>query len=149
MDRKSIKGTNYFEGILQLRDCTKEAVRFARDDIEKQPEEKRAFINKEVKLKNGYDLYLTSNRYLRSLGKKLVNKFGGQLKESAKLFSRHHQTSKELYRVSVLFRMPNFQKGDIIKYKGEELKVKAMGKKVFAVNVKSGKKYNINFKELL
>lgn len=149
MDRAHLKGTMYFEGTLQLRNPTKELIKFVREDIDRQPENKGVFINKEVRLKTGYDFYMTSNKYLRNLGKKLVNKFGGQLKESAKLFTRSRQTSKELYRVNLLFRLPHFQRGDVIKYKGEDVRVKAMGKKVFAINVKSGKKYTINFKELL
>jgi nonsense-mediated mRNA decay protein 3 len=82
------------------------------------------------------------------LGKRLQNTFGGVFKKSTKLFTRDKQTSKNLYRLTVLFRLPRFKKGDIIKYKGEEIRIINLGKKVFAKNIKTGKKYNINYKDL-
>ena len=68
--------------------------------------------------------------------------------ESAKLFSRDRQKSQGIYRVNVLLRWPTFKKGDIIKYKGMDIKVKNIGKKVFGVDVKTGNKYQINYKDL-
>lgn len=140
--------SGYFEGVLQLRNPTKELVKFVREDIMNQPKEKKVFIAKEERLDNGYDFYLTNKKYLRTLGKNLQKRFGGQLIESAKIFSRERQTSKDVYRVSVLLRWPKFRKGDIIKYKGMDIKVKNIGKKVFGADIKTGNKYQINFKEL-
>jgi len=82
------------------------------------------------------------------LGNRLQQRFGGQITVSTKLHTRHRQTSKELYRVNVLFRMPKFKKGDIIEYKGDKIKIISMHKKVFAKDVKTGKKLNLNFKDL-
>ncbi len=149
MDRKSLKGTKYFEGILQLRNPTKEVIQFVKNDVAKQPEERGIFINKEEKIDTGLDLYITSKNYIRSIGKKLQSRFGGQLIESAKLFTKDRQTSKNVYRVNVLFRLPKFKKEDIIKYKGMDLKIKAIGKKVFCTDIKTGRKYTIKFKELI
>lgn len=135
----------YFEGILQLRNPSKEVVDF----IEKQTEQKEnVFITKKEEVRNGIDFYFTSNKYLLNLGKKLQNCFGGELKFSSKLFSRDRQTSKEIHRVNVLFRVPGFKKGDIIKLKGDNIKVINIGKKVFGKNIKTGKKVSINFKDL-
>ncbi len=142
------KSSGYFEGVLQLRNPAKDIVKFVRADIAGQPKEKNVFIGKEERLDNGYDFYLSNKRYLRALGKKLQNRFGGQLIESAKIFSRERQTSKDVYRVTVLLRWPDFKKGDVIKYKGMDIRVKGIGKKVFGVDVKTGNKYQINFKEL-
>jgi len=85
---------------------------------------------------------------LRSLGNKLQNEFGGQLTVSTKLHTRSRMSGKELYRVNMLFRLPKFKKGEIIDYKGEKIKIISIHKKVHAKEVKTGKKLNINFKDL-
>ena len=82
------------------------------------------------------------------LGKKLKGKFSGEFKKSAKLFTRNRQTSKEVYRLTILFRLSKFSKGDIIGYKGDKLIIVNLGKKVFAKSITTGKKYNINYKDL-
>ena len=95
------------------------------------------FITKKEKVRNGIDFYVTSKRYLQNLGKKLQNCFGGELKVSSRLFTRDRQTSKDVYRVNVLFRLPRFKKDDIIELKGNKIKVINIGKKVFGKNIKT------------
>ena len=135
----------YFEGILQLRNPTKEIIGFAKNQIEKS----KIFVANEIKLKNGIDMYLSSQRFLRALGTKLKKRFGGQLKTSRKLHTVSRKTGKRLYRVTVLFRCPEFKAGDTINYRGEKLKVKSIGKKVFAQNIKTGKKLTIRFEDII
>ena len=48
----------------------------------------------------------------------------------------------------MLFRIPKFKKGDVIDYKGEKIKIMGIHKKVFAKDIKTGKKLNIRFKDL-
>ena len=62
------------------------------------------FITKKVEEKNGFDYYLTSQRYLQKLGKKLKTKFDGEIKVTTRLFSRDRQRSKDLHRVTVFFK---------------------------------------------
>lgn len=140
-----IPHTDYFEGILQLRNIDNEVVEFAVKEIEKN---ENAYIAKVKKVTNGVDIYVSPQKLLRSLGNKLQNRFGGQLTVSTKLHTRSKETSRDLYRVNMLFRIPNFKKGDIIDYKGDKIKIVAMHKKVFAKDIKSGKKLNISFKDL-
>lgn len=135
----------YYEGILQLRNPNKEVVDFIEKEVEKK---ENVFITKKEKVRNGIDFYITSQKYLQNLGKKLQNCFGGELKVSSKLFSRDRQTSKGVYRVNVLFRLPGFKKGDIIELRGDKIKVINIGKKVFAKNLKTGKKVSISFRDL-
>jgi len=139
------KHNEYYEGILQLRNPSKEAIDFVEKQIEKR---KNVFIAKAKKVKNGIDFYISSQKYLQSLGKKLQNQFSGELKISSKLFSRNHLTSKNIYRVNVLFRLPKFKKSDIITFKGEDIKILGIGKKVLAKNLKTGKKHSLRYKEL-
>ena len=93
-------------------------------------------------------LFRSPQKLLRSLGNKLQNHFGGQLTVSTKLHTRSRVTSKDLYRVNVLFRIPKFKKGDVIEYKGDKIKILNIQKKVFAKDIKTGKKLNISFKDL-
>lgn len=139
------KHENYYEGILQLRNIDNEVAEFAVKEIEKNENSNIAKISK---VKNGVDIYLSPQKLLRSLGNKLQHRFGGQLLVSRKLHTRSRVTSKDLYRVNMLFRIPTFKRGDIIDYKGDKIKIVAVHKKVFAKNIKTGKKLNISFKDL-
>ena len=136
---------DYFEGILQLRNIGNEVVEFAVKEIGKN---ENINIAKIKKVTNGVDIYLSPQKALRSLGNKLQHHFGGQLIVSTKLHTKSRVTSKDLYRVNMLFRIPNFKKGDIIDYKGDKIKIISMHKKVFAKDIKTGKKLNISFKDL-
>jgi len=140
------KHKDYFEGILQLRNPNKEVIDFALNEIEKK---ENASIAKIEKVPNGIDIYMWPQRFLRNLCKKLQNHFGGQVTISTKLHTKNRITSKEVYRVNALFRLPNFKKGDVIDYKGDKIKIIAIHKKVLAKDVKTGKKLNLSFKDLI
>ena len=135
----------YYEGILQLRNYSREVLNFVKSAINKKD---NVVISKEVKVKNGVDIYLSSQHFLQDLGKKLQKRFGGELKKSFKLYKVDRQTSKRVYRVNVLFRLPKFKLGDVITYKGEKIKVVSIKNKVFGKNVKTGEKLMIKFSEL-
>ena len=139
------RASNYFEGILQLRNIDDVVVQFAIKEIEKQ---ENVFIANIKKVPNGIDIYVSSQRFLRNIGLKLQKQFAGQLIISKKLHTVSRMTSKELYRVNALFRVPKFKKGDIIDYKGEKIKIIAMHKKVFAKDIKTGKKLNLSYKDI-
>src|SRR3989344_2668688 len=91
----------YFEGILQLRPLNKEIL----DYVKKQIDKSNCLISKEFNLKYGTDLYLTSQRFTVSLGRKLKRVFKGEVKISRSLFTTSRFTSKKVYRVTVLFRL--------------------------------------------
>ena len=61
----------YFEGILQLRDCGDEVKKWVYDQVRK---DQRALVTKEKKVRGGFDLYFSSQRYLRTLAKRLNEK---------------------------------------------------------------------------
>ena len=69
--------SDYYQGILQLRDINDEIISFVRNQIKKRKDE--VAITKTVKLPNGLDLYITSQKFIRVLGKKLKDSFGGEL----------------------------------------------------------------------
>ena len=136
---------NYYEGILQLRNIRDEVIEFAIRRVEKS---ENAHIAKIKKVTNRIDIYISPQKSLRSLGNKLQKRFGGQITVSTKLHTISRVTSRELYRVNMLFRIPNFKKGDIIEYKGDKIKIISIQKKIFAKDIKTGKKLNIRFKDL-
>lgn len=139
-----LKHKDYFEGVLQLRNYTKEIINFVRTSTQK---DNRALITEEKKVgSKGLDLKFTSQKYLQILGKKLKKKFPGVLKISAKLHTR--KKDKNLYRITVLFIHTPLKKNQIIKVKDENFKVINWNKKVLIKNVKTGKKLNLRFEEL-
>ena len=138
---------NYFQGILQLRDCNIEVLDFVKNQIKKSKRED-VYVSKEVSVLGGIDLYLTSNKFLRSLGKKLKKSFNGGLKESEKLFSRNRLTGKNIYRLNVLFRLTKFKKGDIVAFRGRKVKIMNIGSKVQAKEVETGKRIILKLNEL-
>ncbi|MEK6922941.1 MAG: NMD3-related protein [Nanoarchaeota archaeon] len=93
--------SDYYEAIIQLRPSSEESMRFVENRIKKS----NAWISKKTLLKTGVDYYVSSNRVARQIGKGLKTTFKGELKESRKLFSRNRLTSKDMYRVTVCFRL--------------------------------------------
>ena len=136
----------YFEGILQLRNPPEELLDFLAKEIK---EKGNVFVAKTKKVGDGIDLYISSQRYLRTLGNKLQERFPGQPEVSSSLHTRNRQTSRDVYRVNVLFRMPSFRKGDIITYKGDRIQIMGMSKKVLAKDIKTGKKLTLSYKNII
>ncbi len=99
---KQEKPDQYYEAVLQLRNNpTKEAVNCVVNAIKKR---KNVFIAKQYKVKNGIDIYISSQRFTRTLGKLLKKSFKGKVVESRKLYGMDRQKSKQIYRGTVLFR---------------------------------------------
>ena len=109
-------------------------------DLKEIEKNENTHVAKIKKVTNGFDIYLAPQKSLRSIGNKLQNRFGGQLTISTKLHTKSRITSRDLYRVNMLFRIPKFKKGDIIEYKGDKIKIMNIQKKVFAKDIKTGKK---------
>ncbi len=141
---RSIQGKHpgYYEAILQLRNTSKEVYDFVLDEINR----KKVHLTKESKQKNGLDLYLSDNSFTKALGKKLQEKFGGQILTTASLHTK--KDNKELYRITVLFRQASFKKSDLVIYQGETYKVKQMGKDILLQHNKTGKKVHLKYKEI-
>jgi len=137
------KHSNYFEGTLQLRNTTDDVLKY----VLAAANRKKVGIARTEKIKTGIDLYVTSNKFLQIMGKELQQKFGGEVKLSKKLHSVSKNTSKKLYRGTVLFRMPNFKKGDTISYKGQGAVVVSIEKKIL-LRLESGKKVSLRYNQL-
>lgn len=132
-------GTEYLEGILQLRDVKQEIIDFVYSEVEAN-RVGGVHITKATPLKNGIDLQITSKKFLRVIGKKLKLRFNGELKENAKLFSRDKQKSKHIYRLNVLFKGRKYKIGEVIEKGEQKIKIKSLGQHVCGVDIDTGKK---------
>ena len=135
----------YFEGILQIRNHTDELLEYIRKKVET---DKKAIITKELKVMGGVDLYFSSQRYLRSLGKHLKDRFTGDMKMTRSLHTISRSTGKRLYRVTVLFRLLKYKKGDELEIEGEQWQVMTVDKKVIVKNLRTGQKKQYKLHEL-
>jgi NMD protein affecting ribosome stability and mRNA decay len=93
----------YFEGVLQLRDVDEKVLDYVAKDIESNADN-GVFVKEIIEHKTGMDLQVTSRKYLMGLGKKLRKRFGGTVKRTSRLFSKSRETSKEIHRLTVLYR---------------------------------------------
>lgn len=98
---KKLKG-RYYEATLQIRPKNERVLKFVEDHCNNK---KNVFISKIEEEKYGYDIFLSDQKEARSLGSLLKKKFGGEIKESKKLFGR--KEGKDIYRGTVLFRLDN------------------------------------------
>lgn len=92
---------HYFEGTLQLRNPSEEIFSMVLNQIN---HDAHVWIAKEEFHREGVDLYLSSNKFLLQLGKKLKKSFKGKVVISRRLFTQNKMTSKFVYRMTVLFR---------------------------------------------
>lgn len=143
--------SGYFEGILQLRPrghrLFDDASAYIRKDVGEQKERDVA-MTKIDERKEGDDFYITRKMYLRTLAKKVTQRFGGDIEGSSKLVSRDHQTSKDLTRLTVLVRLTPFEPGDVVIIKNKILlitRIKATS--IFGIDIDSNKKTNYNYRQ--
>ena len=107
---------NYHEAILQLRGEKGERQDFILSylvDLVDNAQSKDVFLTKMDRIKEGYDLFLSDKQFVRSMARKAIDRFGGSFKETSHLVGMKNGT--ELYRITVSVRIPNFQKGDVLK----------------------------------
>ena len=134
----------YFEGTLQLRNPTKELIEF----VDRELEKRNVFITKRQKHKDGIDLYVTSQKAMQIIGKRLKENFKGEYKFSSTLHTRDSQNNKDLYRITVFFKLHDIKTGKIMNYRGEKVKIVSWGRRVSVKDLKTGKRFLVDFKEL-
>tara|TARA_Y100000310_G_scaffold345251_1_gene463127 strand:- start:4257 stop:4592 length:336 start_codon:yes stop_codon:yes gene_type:complete len=97
------EGSNqYFEAKIQLRPFDEEIYQFISKMV---LERKGTHISKVVKLRGGVDIYISSQRFARTIGDQLKRKFKGwELKISRTLHTRDKLRSRDIYRGTVCFK---------------------------------------------
>lgn len=130
-------GTHYFEGILQLRNEMPNRVALMKKLVLKQD---GLAINKEIPVKNGTDYEFTDKQRMRQIAHILHNRFGGVLKENARLITHDKMRSKDVHRLTVFIEFPPFEKGALLQSEEDLVIVEKLGKKMIYRKVITGKK---------
>ena len=93
---------SYYEATIQIRPFNQEVLQYIVNEVTKR---KDVFIAKTEELKTGIDIFLSSQRFARTLGKKINERFDGKLTISRQINRLDRQTGVILYRATVLFRL--------------------------------------------
>ncbi len=131
----------YYEGILQLRRPRKDILSFIASQMKKEDVK----VVKEVHVREGVDMYVTSRKFLRTLAGRLKQQFGGEIMLSPRLHSMERTTGKGIYRVALLYRAPALVKGDVIQHDEHIIKITNVGKHITGGDIISGKKVSFAY----
>ncbi len=145
MLKKDITHKGYFEGVLQVRNATPEVFAY----VDEQIEALELHVAKIDTTKDGADYYVGDNTLLLKLGRRLKDKFSGELKTSSRLFTQSKETSKLVYRGTVLFRYIPFKVSDIVELRGQIAEVLRFGPKVEVKHKSTGKRELITYERFL
>ncbi len=117
-------GSGYYEAVMQVR------------DMGLRPEWDRRKLAKLEKVRGGYDAYLTSLEYARTMVSDFISR-GYLVKESSKLFGKRN--GRDVYRHYFSVKHPSFGEGDFIRFKGRPFRVSELGRTVKLLDIESGK----------
>jgi nonsense-mediated mRNA decay protein 3 len=107
------------------------------------------FVSKEQMLKEGLDIYVSSAEYGYRISRAVVKKLGGSFFESRKLYGR--KDGRDIYRVTLLVRLPGFQKGEIVEVRERRISVENVieGTGIEGVDMNTGEQVFLSKKELM
>ncbi|MBR9702456.1 hypothetical protein GOV10_00325, partial [Candidatus Woesearchaeota archaeon] len=141
-------GTDYFEGVFQARNETpKRKASFIKAVEEranngmainnerpvKLGKDKRRFVKEgQENVYTATDYQATKKQIMRVIVHDQFEKFGGIMKENARLITRDKQRSKDVYRLTIMLEYPPFDWNDVLVDENETklLVVKDLGKKI-------------------
>lgn len=136
---------NYFEAILQLRGHTMDQF----DEIVDYIEENNCKIAKHVVVNKDVDLYLSSQKFIQQLGRWLKIQYNNvNILSTRTLHTRDTKANKDLYRVTLCVRFLKYGIGDVVEYKGDEIKITSMGQKPSGKIIGTGKRVFLDPKML-
>ncbi len=129
---------DYYEAIIQLRrdgltlknadaELAEETQMVLKIVEEHASTDENAFITKYSAVKGGMDFYLGSSALARTIANKFRNRFAATVNESPSLVGM--KDGNDLYRYSILVRLPFFREGDVVSLK----------EKVYLVDANDGK----------
>ncbi len=120
----SKKVSKYFEGILQVLTHDEQILRC----VEKLLEKEKIPVNQKKMTRNGFEYYVIDKTKIKRIGNKLVELFGGFIKESASMHTKDRQTSKEVYRLNISYKPLKIKKGEVFFYNSKVYKLLTPGK---------------------
>ncbi len=133
----SISKSQFYAGILQVRNIPKGDLKIVDSTVNSCVESSGSFVTKREKVKGGVDYYITTMKALRKCADSLKSKFGANVSFNEKLFTRDSLRSKDVYKVNVLVRLSKFRVGDVIKKNNDIVLVKSTAGT--GINLKTGK----------
>jgi len=95
-----LRHSQYYEAIIQIRPKTPKLLNFINEDINHNS---NVFVTKSEEKKFGYNLYITSKKYLSSLISKTKSKFDVETKISKTLYGK--KEGQDVYRITALIRL--------------------------------------------
>ena len=142
----------YFAGIVQIRAAgrfpTDEEIAIA-EKIAYSSLGEADFVSKEVRLKEGLDIYVSSIECGRRISKRIVKKFGGSSSESQKLYGR--KDGRNVYRVSFSVRLPGLKEGETVAIRDTVISIEHVieGKGIEGVDIETGEHVFLSKKEVM
>ena len=133
-------GSEYYEGILQLRNARDEIKKYIASFLVKN----NIYINKKVDKDDSVDYYFIDKRRINTVSHKVMKKFGGVLDLNEQLFSRNRLRSKDLFRLNALLFVPSFKEGDVVLLENPVL-ITNTSKLISGFDLVKGKKMTFNF----
>ena len=146
-ERCSRMAGNYYEAIVQVRGSARapasEELEESRKIAEAQTEscllrgDRLSFIQESKDVKGGINLVVGSTQQGRLIARAIQERFGGSTQESYKLVGM--KDGKNVYRTSILVRLPRLKSGDLIRAKGAFLEVRGFeGKRTACISLHEG-----------
>jgi len=132
--------SGYFESVIQIRadkrfPTTKELQTI--DNIIRTKigslsvKNRMAYVSDVSVIKEGVDYYVGSYKAAKKLTTAVKDVMGGVVQESPRLVGRDKSRGKDLYRIWISIRLPEFQKDDFIEYENRKGQVRGFdGKKI-------------------
>lgn len=120
------KAGNYYEATVQLRSSGRRlsedelaAVRATLDELlDSMEPDPMFFITSESAVTGGWDVVMGSKALSRTWGRFLIKKFGGSTKETNTVVG--HKDGEDVTRLTVLYRKPAFDIGDVIRLRNAD-----------------------------
>lgn len=148
--------SGYYEAVIQIRadkrlpspEELEKAYNIIKRGISRLSKKNRmAYISEMVEIKEGVDYYVGSYKAARKLTEDLRNILGGVIIESPRIMGRDKSRGKDLYRIWISLRMPQFQVGDFVSYGSFKAQVLSLnGQKIVLKDLQSPHTSTVSWK---
>lgn len=148
--------SGYFESVIQIRADNRfpssrelqsidEIMRTKTHELSMK--NRMAYVSDVAVLKEGVDYYVGSYKAAKKLVNAVREAVGGIIQESPRLIGRDKSKGKDIHRIWISLRLPDFQKGDFIEYEKQIGQVLSFdGKKVVLTDLESQDQWSVLWK---
>ena len=153
-DRCSRMAGKYFQSTVQVRgnrnrELSKQEMEECKRTAESMADsgyrggDQLSFIQEIKEVKGGLDIVLGSTQLGRHLARVLQERFGGKLLESCKLVGR--KDNRDVYRSTLLVRLPRLKRGDIVSFRGSLFEVAGFDGKITRIaSLREGRRSSLS-----